>query len=792
MSATRTLGRLPTLGEMKDYYARDDVLSFLYNECQMRNIDMALKRKRWPIEPTSKVHLREIIEKTTADRIERAYRSRSSGSVDNVRLDKFDYLSFHSRTTIVSGRKFIGFDTIFEADKQGWRRAFEDLVGVVSILDDFGVCYRIKYSGVRSLHFMIPFESLPKQFNGKPVISQRLEIQTKLQNYFRRRCGMEKAHGGGVMRLAYSLNEDNGLVSMPILSDELPFFRPWEANIYNAAMDKPWHGDIPAGASRNMLKFLREVYNEDAKGRKRKPRKIISSLEIAPKDRSNYEAGSGTFSIEECQARLGSDDESERLEAAWDLMVTPETVLVSVLEKGLADENPDVRWYLTEALQKTLDDDAVELAGKMLWDDDQFVRISAIDTLVLSGSNALQTILDSVSGDLRPSTGSINDGIYAIRKIYPEGEAEAARSFVGSIRKAVARSLLRTINSDQPFWTVYSYIRQLKALCKDYGIIESVLFQDTIEIIIPQTLEILSTGKVEYHQFWLLRQIRRNYAIPLMIMHEIANSLNIHDVKIPSNRMSEEEREFLTRVVRESLVGMTVEQKARILAAFWLHSRKKMSEPARELLMCIKQAYSSLAESITEWINSASVPFIGTEQNAAQDKSFDELIEMLGQGWRVRPVAIRVLAEKCETDEDIGGIIEALSDWNSKIRTGAVYALAAMPQHERARNAIREAVSAQIRTSNGRIFPRWDIRRAALKAYVRSNPPDAVDVLFHAIDEWRSSTGVHDAVAELRRYIDDERVQNKLRSIVANERFPRRARAKAGKVLQGVQGRQNP
>ena len=54
---------------------------------------------------------------------------------------------------------------------QGWRRAFEDLVGVVRTLDKFGVCYRMKYSGVRSLHFMIPFEALPKEFNGKPVSS---------------------------------------------------------------------------------------------------------------------------------------------------------------------------------------------------------------------------------------------------------------------------------------------------------------------------------------------------------------------------------------------------------------------------------------------------------------------------------------------------------------------------------------------------------------------------------------------------------------------------------------------
>jgi len=169
---TRTFGRFPTLGEMREYYARDDVLCFLYDECQMRNIDIAFRKKRWPIEPTSKSHLREIIEKTIKSKIERAHKN-STDPIDSIRLGKSDYLSFHFRTSITSGEELTGFDTIFEADMQGWRRSFEDLCGVIKLLDDFGVCYRTKYSGVRSLHFMIPFEALPKQFNGKPVLSQR-------------------------------------------------------------------------------------------------------------------------------------------------------------------------------------------------------------------------------------------------------------------------------------------------------------------------------------------------------------------------------------------------------------------------------------------------------------------------------------------------------------------------------------------------------------------------------------------------------------------------------------------
>jgi len=116
---------------MKDYYAREDVLSFLYKECQARNIEIAFRRKRWPINPTSKAHLREIIEETIESKTERAYRRKSAGLIDNIRLEKFDYLSFHFRTYITTGKKLTGFDIIFEADMRGWRRSFEDLCGVI-------------------------------------------------------------------------------------------------------------------------------------------------------------------------------------------------------------------------------------------------------------------------------------------------------------------------------------------------------------------------------------------------------------------------------------------------------------------------------------------------------------------------------------------------------------------------------------------------------------------------------------------------------------------------------------
>ena len=804
MATIRTLGRMPMLGEMREYYARDDVLSFLYDECRMRNIDIAFRRKRWSINPTSKAHLQEIIEKTIKERIEPAYKS-SDQPLDSIRLAKFDYLSFHSHTSITSDRKVIGYDTIFEADPQGWRRGFEELTGVIKLLDDFDVCYRIKYSGVRSLHFMIPFEALPKQFNGMSVLSQRAEIQGRIHDYFRRYCGMKRAHGGSVMRLAYSLNEDNGLVSLPISSEELSDFRPWEANIHNVTIDKPWHGNIPAGASRKMLRFLREVYKDDAKARKGKSmgRSILqytsTGLEIAPKDRSSYAVKSDEAPMDKWAARLRSEEESARIEAAWNLMTVPKPVPVSVLEEGLADENPDVRWYLTEALQKRLDAEAASTAGRMLWDDDQFVRVSAVDALVLSGENALQAISDSISGGVDASTDStrvIDDIIYAIGKIRPEGESEFMRSFVKPIGTSVARFLLAGVSSDRPFWPARRFLLRLRELCKQYDIDETVLFHDAIEAVVPWLLDSFAVGKqnddpwLPYQRLWTLQEIRKNKAIPIMTMREIADSLDIHDVKIPSNRMTAEEREFLTQTVRGALTGRTLEQKAFILANFLLRGGKRVSQPAGKLLTRIREMYPSVERPISRLVGDTPSRQLSIRANAEllQDKGIDELIGMLGEGWRMRTAAAQTLAEKCQSDEDIEKVISALQNKGTKARQGAVTALGAMmPRHKRAREAIIEALNAQGRTLNDRPFPRWDVRRTALKVYVRSNPQDAVDVLFHAVDNWRSATARHDAVRELGRYMDDERVVSKLRELSADERFPLRARLKAQQLLRRVQ-----
>ena len=614
MTTIRTFGRRPTLGEMKAYYAREDVISFLYDECQIRNVHAAFRAKTWPIHPTSKNHLRMIIDETIQNRIVPAYQ-KAPKPIDAVRLKKHEYLSFHSFATVTDGDKVLRFDLMFEADLMGWRRSFEALSGMIRLLDEFEVCYRMKYSGVRSLHLIIPCEGLPKQFLGELVTHQRQDIERKIRRYFTRHCGMPGAvERNGILRLAYSLNEDNGLVSLPISSDELPSFRPWEANIYNVTIDKPWHGDIPTGASRKGLNFLREVYNDEAKARQKKERRIYFGLEIIPKDRSRYAAKSSQSSVERWGTQLKSDDEAERVSAAWNLMTTPQAIPISILEKGLADENSDVRWYLTEAMQKNLSTEAIKLSVKMLWDSNTLVRISAIDTLVLAGEEALNELLSAVTswseakipikarGNATAlSTEAFLDAVYAINKIGISSQSEKIKSLVySSGSRIIVHVLQKMIDSNSGGYGTGWYIQQLRSSFSQHGI-ESVVFSEAVGRLVPKLL--LNCSEVQPPLYLLsrsisiLQEIWRSCAIPLCVIREIADSLPQSGVEIPINRVTQAEQAFLQSVVKPAVINLSKEQKVRILVAFMICGKPRLRQPSAKVLLKIgvKEAADAMA-----------------------------------------------------------------------------------------------------------------------------------------------------------------------------------------------------
>jgi len=507
---------------MKEYYAREDMLDFLYAECQARNIQLAFRRKRWSINPTSKAHLREIIDDTIRNKIEAAYKN-TSESVDTVRLEECDYLSFHSISVIKTEDKTTGFDLVYEADQAGWRASFEALSGIIKLLNDFDVCYRIKYSGVRSLHLLIPFEALPKEFNGKSVLVQREGIAKRIMGYFRRNCGARgSGHSPGVLRLAYSLNEDNGLVSVPIVPDELISFRPWKAHIYNVVVNQPWHTDVPAGVWRKTLSFLQEVY-ADAKRRRKRAKPYHCEIDITSiTDKSAYEKGDAV-SVEAWTQQLKSKDESVRVEAAWNLLASEEALPFEILKKGLSDENPDVRWYLTESLQKRPDANFLKLAERMLLDNDDFVRISASDILVLAGESILDNLWDiAISGTKRTAAVYIAQ----IAGRICEGDMEKARRSFTEYEgpRKIAITLQNAIENEQRIGWMRGYIRMLIGVLRGGLDIElDTIFSEVLQSVVPKLLRNFADESEKTIQ--AVRENRNAMAL-LNIIREISDRLS--------------------------------------------------------------------------------------------------------------------------------------------------------------------------------------------------------------------------------------------------------------------------
>jgi len=369
MSQVKTYGRYPTLGEVKEYYAREDVLTFLNCVCKKRKVIFSFKAEPSlrseagtpPLEPHNIVHLRQIIR----ERIE----ENMHGKADDAR--PLAYPSFHGLTK--KGDDTIG-DFVMEADCEGWRRSFVDVRGAIEILNDFNVPYIAKFSGHRSLHVMIPREAFPEVFNGAPIARGWESLGKRLRNFFGKFAQVRRAHGtGGLLRLPYSLNENTGLVSLPILYEAMDDFRPWEAMPHLVEEISLCPFDVSEEDREKTSQFLHAALIE----------KRITPLKnkmwrIKPKgDLDKYAHLLGDASA--VPIMLDSDNPTQRAEAAWKLMVSGGKVPEEVFKGYKQERNADVRWFIAEAMMED------ERALALLSEGDKYAADSIIDASVSLG-----------------------------------------------------------------------------------------------------------------------------------------------------------------------------------------------------------------------------------------------------------------------------------------------------------------------------------------------------------------------------------------------------------------------
>ncbi len=165
------------------------------------------------------------------------------------------WTSFHGMVSRTSEDRKV-CDFVIEVDnKRSWKRCFEATRPVIDMLNDFNVYYCVKFSGHASAHVIIPGEVFPgdrmssakyrshlMNFVGKLVKGEKLDRSFTNPSHF--------------LRLAYSINENTGLVSMPIFMEDFDNFSWRDAKPENVEILEGWWKYAPTDAQEQMAKLL--------------------------------------------------------------------------------------------------------------------------------------------------------------------------------------------------------------------------------------------------------------------------------------------------------------------------------------------------------------------------------------------------------------------------------------------------------------------------------------------------------------------------------------------------------
>ena len=343
VSTVTTYGRYPSLGEVAKYYRRDDVLDFLLEICSTRRVVVIIPAKRhWEPDWENdivRVGTRKELGQFLADRIAAAFPDAATD-----RRPPF-YPSLH----LDLGRADHGRDGGLESDLPTWRASFHDVLTLIRELRREDVPHRLKYSGSRSLHVVIPH-------GGKRVLG--------------RRFGDSRAHMLQIMRAPYSLNEDTGLVSLPLAWEDLPGFRPWQANMHLVRVRTEWLEEFTPEQLDRSRRFAADM-------RKRRHVARCAYFEtdvVVDAARSACEAYRPMAPI--------PDTPRCDVEAAWMTLWGAEPMDVSSATKVLKGDGREAPWLTAEALLIHAESLPPDLLLALLATEEPLARAAAIELML--------------------------------------------------------------------------------------------------------------------------------------------------------------------------------------------------------------------------------------------------------------------------------------------------------------------------------------------------------------------------------------------------------------------------
>ena len=175
------------------------------------------------------------------------------------------YPSIHGTVSRQDGSGRQVCDLVVEVDfKKSRSRSFNLSRPIIRLFQDLGLEFRVKFSGNASPHIIIPAEAFPR---SRRKVSSCRNLYGKLLDFLRKQIKQPKTLDGSFrnpnhfLRMPYSINENTGLVSVPIRIEDFDRFS-WEiARPESVVVIEDWWS-IPEDASERTEKFIEMALGE--------------------------------------------------------------------------------------------------------------------------------------------------------------------------------------------------------------------------------------------------------------------------------------------------------------------------------------------------------------------------------------------------------------------------------------------------------------------------------------------------------------------------------------------------
>ena len=211
-----------------------------------------------------------------------------------------------------------GADVVIDIDVKGdYAEAFKEGRKVLDFLDSYNAPYRVKFSGGSGPHIIIPCEAFPEPLSAAgsdrahKLLFQMIGSRSKANH-----IDGSLASTSHFLRLPYSLNENTGLVSLPLRREQYDDFTLSMAEVPNVQVDDEWFQEPDEGAREALLEML-----QDGLGRSQN---IADILQPTSRDRRRRELERSQRRMEKHTAGLGAlrrrmEEHTSRLRQLEDL-----------------------------------------------------------------------------------------------------------------------------------------------------------------------------------------------------------------------------------------------------------------------------------------------------------------------------------------------------------------------------------------------------------------------------------------------------------------------------------------